>query len=179
MSAGASTEPVLRGGAQQAPAYEGGVADRATGEIRILKDRCGTCVLNPAATAIPLGPGRRQEFVNKARAEENGYVVCHNTYGDEVPPGTRKAICRGFVKAYGLPPIMLMVLAMGNGHLVEVPDPMAAKQQPEEMQDWYRHWLATGEVECADCGTTVRCENLETLPDHRCTERQRARRIRS
>ncbi|MFK4122333.1 hypothetical protein [Streptomyces longwoodensis] len=41
-------------------------------------------------------------------------------------------------------------------------------------RDWYR----TGRIQCADCGTSVRTQTLETLPEHRCTERQRARRER-
>ncbi|MCX5000971.1 hypothetical protein [Streptomyces longwoodensis] len=41
-------------------------------------------------------------------------------------------------------------------------------------RDWYR----TGRIQCADCGTSVRTRTLETLPKHRCTERQRARRER-
>ncbi|WP_432138628.1 hypothetical protein [Streptomyces sp. bgisy154] len=53
------------------------VGDPETGEIRLLEDRCTTCVLNPAATAAPLRPGRRKEFLNDARAK--GQVVCHST----------------------------------------------------------------------------------------------------
>ncbi|AZM93911.1 hypothetical protein [Streptomyces sp. W1SF4] len=162
--------------AQEVPAA-GGVAEAVTGEIRVLEDRCGTCVLNPARTAIRLPVGRRAEFISQTRAEQDGFVVCHRTFGEDVPPGTREAMCRGYVNAYGLPPAVREALDRGIGHLVEVPDPLAAgKDRPEEEQDRYRQWLATGEVECAACGTTVRCANLESLPDHRCTERQRARR---
>jgi hypothetical protein len=49
----------------------------------------------------------------------------------------------------------------------------------EEDQDWHKEWLATGYLECSDCGTRVRCANLESLPPHRCTERQRARRAQA
>ncbi|CAK7288556.1 hypothetical protein [Streptomyces misionensis] len=41
-----------------------------------------------------------------------------------------------------------------------------------EVLDWER----TGRIRCADCGAMVRTQTLETLPAHRCTERQRARR---
>lgn len=41
-----------------------------------------------------------------------------------------------------------------------------------EERDWYR----TGRIPCSDCGTMVRTETLETLPEHRCAQRQRARR---
>ncbi|MFD7995534.1 hypothetical protein [Streptomyces mexicanus] len=43
-----------------------------------------------------------------------------------------------------------------------------------EERDWYR----TGQIRCVDCDTMVRTRTLETLPPHRCTERQRARRER-
>jgi hypothetical protein len=49
----------------------------------------------------------------------------------------------------------------------------AALAENEE-RDWYR----TGRIPCSDCGTLVRTQTLETLPPHRCTERQRARRER-
>ncbi|MCX5000968.1 hypothetical protein [Streptomyces longwoodensis] len=39
-------------------------------------------------------------------------------------------------------------------------------------------WQRTGRIQCADCGTSVRTQTLESLPEHRCTERQRARRER-
>ncbi|MFJ3882925.1 hypothetical protein ACIPW5_36415 [Streptomyces sp. NPDC090077] len=101
------------------------------------------------------------------------------TYGPQVPPGTGEAVCRGFADAYGLPEVFREAIALG-AHLVEVPDPTApAEQQLEQRQAWYRRWLVTGEADCADCGTTVRCENLETLPAHHCTQRQGARRAAS
>ncbi|WP_185899751.1 hypothetical protein [Streptomyces sp. WAC07061] len=153
------------------------MADAVTGEIRVLAYRCGTCVLNPGRTAIPLPAGRRTDFIRQTRAEEDGFVVCHRTFGDDVPPGTREAMCRGYVNAYGLPPAVRKALDLGIGHLVEVPDALApGKDMPEDEQDWYRQWLVTGELECADCGTTVQCTNLESLPPHRCAERQQARR---
>ncbi|MFJ3882414.1 hypothetical protein ACIPW5_33845 [Streptomyces sp. NPDC090077] len=161
----------------EAPARDGGVADRDSGEIRVLEDRCSSCVLNPAHRAIPLPAGRRRSFIEQARAADDGYVVCHSTFGDGIPPGTRPAMCRGFVDAYGLPPIVQEAVAVGIARLVDVPDPMAAaKDLPEQEQPWYRSWLETGTLECADCRTRVRCDNLESLPQHHCTERQRARR---
>ncbi|MFF8932396.1 hypothetical protein ACF1AO_34600 [Streptomyces longwoodensis] len=49
----------------------------------------------------------------------------------------------------------------------------AEADQADEL-DWQR----TGRIQCADCGTSVRTRTLESLPEHRCTERQRARRER-
>ncbi|MFF2194303.1 hypothetical protein [Streptomyces sp. NPDC058157] len=57
---------------------------------------------------------------------------------------------------------------------MEVPEPLATGTDlPEEAQPWHRQRLRIGLVQCADCATTVRCTNLETLPDHHCTERRR------
>lgn len=41
-----------------------------------------------------------------------------------------------------------------------------------EEREWERTWL----IPCSDCGTVVRTPNLETLPPHNCTERQRRNR---
>lgn len=72
------------------------VADRETGEIRVLADRCTTCLLNPAATAVPLAPGRLQNFV-RATHEASGHVICHSTLPPLVPEGTPAAMCRGYI----------------------------------------------------------------------------------
>lgn len=44
----------------------------------------------------------------------------------------------------------------------------------EEEAEWQR----TGRIRCDDCGTMVTTRTLVTLPDHRCTQRQAARRRR-
>ncbi|MER6316620.1 hypothetical protein ABT237_23070 [Streptomyces sp. NPDC001581] len=104
-----------------------GVADPATGEIRILARRCTTRVLNPAHTAVPLPAGRREQFVREARDDEQAYVVCHKTFGDDIPPDTREPMCRGYVNAYGLPPGVREALDMGIGHLVQVSEPVTGR----------------------------------------------------
>ncbi|WP_405444623.1 hypothetical protein [Streptomyces erythrochromogenes] len=147
-----------RPGADHAPAP--GVADRATGEIRILAGRCTTCVLNPARTAIPLPAGRRAEFVREARDDEEGYVVCHQTIGDDTPPGTREAICRGYADAYGLPPAVQEALDLGIGHLVEVPEPAPAGPggRPSARQDGTAPRAPESESKKS------KCEGRATLP---------------
>ncbi|MFI5859334.1 hypothetical protein [Streptomyces parvulus] len=102
------------------------VADPETGEIRILEDRCGTCVLNPDGKNADLRPGRLKQFVGDTRAAD-GHVVCHSTVPPAVPAGTPAAMCRGYVDAYGLPRAAQDVIRLGLGHLVEVPDPKAAR----------------------------------------------------
>lgn len=46
----------------------------------------------------------------------------------------------------------------------------SAAGAPTAEEEWHR----TGRVTCADCGTKVRTETLESLPPHRCTERSAA-----
>lgn len=41
--------------------------------------------------------------------------------------------------------------------------------------DGDRDFITTGSVLCDDCGTRVRPKTLASLPEHRCTEKQRAR----
>ncbi|MFC8220400.1 hypothetical protein ACFUTY_19770 [Streptomyces sp. NPDC057362] len=98
------------------------VADPETGEIRLLEDRCTTCVLNPAASAVPLRPGRRQQFIREVR-DCGGQIVCHSTMPPVVPEGFPAAMCRGFVDAYGLPQAVQEAIELGVGRIVEVPDP--------------------------------------------------------
>ncbi|MGW1606579.1 hypothetical protein [Streptomyces eurythermus] len=54
----------------------------------------------------------------------------------------------------------------------------AAALRDEADQAEVLDWERTGRIQCADCGTMVRTQALETLPEHRCTERQRVRRER-
>ncbi|MER7338889.1 hypothetical protein ABT403_13710 [Streptomyces sp. NPDC000075] len=68
-------------------------------------------------------------------ADDDGFVVCHRTFGDDVPPGTCEAMCRGYIDAFGLPPFVQEALDTGVGRLVEVSDPLAAaRETPEEEQ---------------------------------------------
>ncbi|BDM74929.1 hypothetical protein HEK616_84160 (plasmid) [Streptomyces nigrescens] len=94
------------------------VADPETGEIRVLKDRCTTCVLNPAESAAPLAPGRLKQFVTETR-EADGHIICHSTLSPCAAEGTPAAMCRGFVDAYGLPTAAQLAIRAGFGNLVE------------------------------------------------------------
>ncbi|MFK3734672.1 hypothetical protein ACI2LJ_30900 [Streptomyces sp. NPDC088090] len=99
------------------------VADPRTGEIRVLSRKCDTCVLNPAATAVPLAPGRRKAFIEEARAHEDGSVTCHSTLPPAAPPGTLAAMCRGFIDAYGLPAAAVEAIELFGARIVEVDPP--------------------------------------------------------
>ena len=53
---------------------------------------------------------------------------------------------------------------------------MTSRPTPEEIATEEEEWMRTGRIRCHDCGTRVTTRTLETLPDHHCTQRQRARR---
>ncbi|WP_275466315.1 hypothetical protein [Streptomyces noursei] len=55
--------------------------------------------------------------------------MCHSTTPPFVPEGHPKAMCRGYIDAYGLPPDVRLALSAG-GRLVEVPDPTADRYMP-------------------------------------------------
>ena len=115
------TEVVVAG---ESTAAAESVADPRTGEIRVLSDRCTTCVLNPAEFRIPLSQAsqaRLRAFLAEAR-EAGGHVVCHRTLSVCAPPGVKPAMCRGFIDAYGLPDAVRLALELGLGHLVEQDD---------------------------------------------------------
>lgn len=73
------------------------VGNRQTLRLRMLSEKCSTCILRPASDGrIPLRAGRLKEFLDEA-LESESYVVCHSTlYRDDVKP----AICRGFADSY-------------------------------------------------------------------------------
>lgn len=50
----------------------------------------------------------------------------------------------------------------------------AAALAENEERDWQR----TGVIPCSDCGARVHAITLDSLPEHRCTERQLAHRTR-
>lgn len=72
------------------------VGNPDTFRLRMLSERCSTCVMRPAGERIAIGNQRTREFIRTA-LESESYVVCHSTlYRDDVAP----AICRGFADAY-------------------------------------------------------------------------------
>ena len=75
------------------------VGDPETFKLRILRERCSTCILRPAGERIPLPSKRISGFIREA-VENEAYVVCHSTLPAVAPPGVLPAICRGFADTY-------------------------------------------------------------------------------
>lgn len=95
------------------------VGNPQTMRLRMLSEKCSSCILRPARDGrILLSPDRLKEFIDTA-VETDSYVVCHSTlYREDVKP----AICRGFADAYD-------TRALRMGRLLgfeEVPPPAVA-----------------------------------------------------
>lgn len=103
----------------ESTAADESVTDLQTGQVRILADRCKTCILNPAERRLPIPSTRLRAFLAEAR-EADGHVVCHRTLPDGAPLGVQPAMCRGYTDTYGLPPAAHE--ALGLGQLVEQDD---------------------------------------------------------
>lgn len=71
----------------------------ADGKLRVLSERCETCVFR-AGNLMSLQPGRLRGMVNTA-LDSGGYITCHATltYGEH--PDFGPAVCRGFYDAHG------------------------------------------------------------------------------
>lgn len=65
--------------------------------FRLKRERCATCILNPAATRIPLSAARITEFIKGAQAKDT-HVVCHDTLDQ---PKRLQAACRGYYDQFG------------------------------------------------------------------------------
>ncbi|MFD4576742.1 hypothetical protein ACFWNK_30800 [Streptomyces sp. NPDC058417] len=116
MSAHRPVEPKAEDGSPPPIAYP------ETGETRVLSRKCDTCVLNPAATAAQLTPGRRKALVEEVR-DDDGHVVCHSTLPPAVPRDSPAAMCRGFVDAYGLATAVAEAVADFGAHILEFDPP--------------------------------------------------------
>ncbi|MCC3766487.1 hypothetical protein [Streptomyces sp. UNOC14_S4] len=69
------------------------VADPETWRVRLVEDRCTTCVFR-AGNLMNLSPGRVKQMLEDCQKNQ-GHIVCHQTlegYGKGLPGG----ICRGF-----------------------------------------------------------------------------------
>ncbi|MFH8993222.1 hypothetical protein [Streptomyces sp. NPDC017940] len=97
------------------------VADETDGEIRLLSERCSTCIFRPGNSLRTTMPERIRSMVADAVAAE-GHVTCHATLPGSTPAGVEPAICRGFADTYGG---RSLALRFGDalGLIREVPPP--------------------------------------------------------
>lgn len=97
------------------------VADGSTGEVRLLAQRCSSCIFragNPFRSAMP---DRVRSMIAEAVAAE-GHVTCHSTLPGVAPADVERAICRGYADVYGHRSLAVR-LATVLGTLRELPPP--------------------------------------------------------
>ena len=82
---------------QEDPAACVPVVDEVTGEVRLLSERCSTCIFRPGNAFRATMPERIRSMIADAVADE-GHVTYHSTLPDSAPAGVEPAICRGFAE---------------------------------------------------------------------------------
>ncbi|MFD5319402.1 hypothetical protein [Streptomyces sp. NPDC127098] len=97
------------------------VADALTGDVRVLAERCSTCILRPGNPYRRTMPQTVRDMIAEAAAVE-GHVTCHKTLPGVAPAGVEPAICRGYADAHGHRSLALRFGA-ALGTLRELPPP--------------------------------------------------------
>jgi len=69
-----------------------GVADYLTGRVRLVKQRCATCIFHKG-NPMYLKPGRVKDMTATAAARR-GHITCHHTLS-EAGDGLPEAVCHG------------------------------------------------------------------------------------
>ena len=96
--------------------------DPESGKIRVLAEKCSTCVLRPG-NQMDLRAGRLKNLIED-NINFGGGLVCHKTlpYGERL---AQPAICRGFFDAFGdrCGGLRVLLRICGGTHDVVLPDP--------------------------------------------------------
>lgn len=104
-----------------------GVCDPDTGKVRVLDDKCGTCVFRPH-NLMRLRPGRLRSMVQEA-VDNGTWITCHTTLPYHPDHPGWSAVCRGFFDAHRHQSQMLRI-AVRLDRIVEVslpaPSPLGA-----------------------------------------------------
>jgi hypothetical protein len=99
------------------------VVDLETGRVRVLSEKCATCLLRP-------GSGHDSETVRtviKANLEAGSALTCHETLPYGPYPDFGEAVCRGFFDSYGeqSQAIQIAQRLIGLQEVEPPPDPRA------------------------------------------------------
>ncbi|MFC5802194.1 hypothetical protein [Streptomyces formicae] len=86
------------------------VVNEATGEVRVLAERCATRIFRPGNPFRATIPGPVRDLIADAVAAE-GHVTCHSTLPGQAPAGVEPAICRGYADVHGDRSLALRVAA--------------------------------------------------------------------
>jgi hypothetical protein len=76
------------------------VLDEETGKVRILRQRCSTCVFRPGDLML-LGPERFRDLIDRNLAA-GAMLTCHQTLPYSDNPDFGPAVCAGFWARHGL-----------------------------------------------------------------------------
>lgn len=94
------------------------IADPHTGQIRVMAERCPTCIYRP--DGLQLVPGGLADITRRT-AQREGHIVCHETYMD-VPDNVPGAICRGYIDATGNDSLAVRVARVTDSIVEVQPD---------------------------------------------------------
>lgn len=75
------------------------VFDMETGRLRVMEDKCSTCIFRPG-NLMYLTPGRVAQMVEETRADPYGHITCHHTLPWADPRQEKGAVCRGWWDGY-------------------------------------------------------------------------------
>lgn len=91
------------------------VADPARREVRVMAERCRSCIYRP--DGLQLEPGALARLT-RTTAQAEGHLVCHETWMD-VEQDVPGAICRGYLDASGDRSLAVRI-AHALGRIVDV-----------------------------------------------------------
>lgn len=89
--------------------------DSETGQLRIMREQCSTCIFRPG-NRMDLNRGRVRQMLAEVRRADS-FVTCHKTLGTGEPG----AICKGGSEAY-MGQIERIARRIPNG-IIEVEEP--------------------------------------------------------
>lgn len=90
------------------------------GKLRVLTERCGTCIFRPG-NLMRLNPGRLREMTEESVAQ-GSYITCHDTLTYGANPDFGPAVCRGFYDAHGYRSNLVRIMQRLGG-ITEVAPP--------------------------------------------------------
>lgn len=86
------------------------VMDADTNKVRVLSERCATCILGGERSITPhLRGGRLKDLITRAA---DGHIPCHSTLDNSNP---RAAICAGWFEKFGMQSNYIRVMGRLGG----------------------------------------------------------------
>jgi hypothetical protein len=86
--------------------------DPDTKRVRILSEKCATCIFKPG-NKMELREGARDQLVEETLAADS-YIVCHSTLPYFKHPEAQPAVCRGFWDVHARDSLATRLVLMNN-----------------------------------------------------------------